>query len=195
MKTAAPLPALALAALALSFAHGAQAQTVRYEVEPTHTFATFEIDHFGASVNRGRFDRKEGHIELDRKAKTGKFEVTFHIDSINTGTPDFDKHLRSDDIFHAAKFPTATFKGSQFAFDGDKVRSVTGQLTLKGKSQPVTFTAKQFNCYQSPMLKVEVCGGDFETTIDRTAFGLDYGVKLGVTKSVRIVTHIEAGGK
>lgn len=189
------LPSFTCATLACAALLGlgsAQAQTVRYEVEPTHTFATFEIDHFGASVNRGRFDRKEGFIELDRKAKAGKFELTFHIDSINTGTPDFDKHLRSADIFDAAKFPTATFKGNQFAFEGDKVRSVTGQLTLKGKSQNVTFTAKQFNCYQSPMLKVEVCGGDFETTIDRTAFGLDYAVNMGMSKSVRIVAQIEA---
>lgn len=187
------VPALAAAAAAFfGAALPAHAQTARYDVEPTHTFATFEIDHFGASVNRGRFDRKEGHIELDRKAKTGSFELTFHIDSINTGTPEFDKHLVAADIFDAARFPTATFVGNQFVFDGDKVRSVTGQLTLKGKSQPVTFTAKQFNCYQSPMLKAEVCGGDFETTIDRTAFGLDYAVKMGVSKNVRIVAQIEA---
>ena len=186
-------PALAAAAAVLmGAASPTHAQTVRYEVEPTHTFATFEIDHFGASVNRGRFDRKEGHIELDRKAKTGKFELTFHIDSVNTGTPDFDKHLVAADIFDAKRFPTATFVGHQFVFEGDKVRSVTGQLTLKGKSQSVTFTARQFNCYQSPILKAEVCGGDFETTIDRTAFGLDFAVNMGVSKSVRILAQIEA---
>lgn len=191
--TPAFTPSLALATAALiGAALPAQAQTVRYEVEPTHTFATFEIDHFGASVNRGRFDRKEGFIELDRQARTGRFELTFHIASVNTGTPEFDKHLLAPDIFDAARFPTATFKGQQFAFEGDKVRSVTGQLTLKGKSQPVTFTARQFNCYQSPILKAEVCGGDFETTIDRTAFGLDYAVNMGMSKSVRIVAQIEA---
>lgn len=182
-----------LAATALYFMAGsASAQAVRYEVEPTHTFATFEIDHFGASVNRGRFDRKEGHIELDRKARTGKFELTFHVDSVNTGTPEFDKHLLAADIFDAKRFPTATFAGNQFVFEGDKVRSVTGQFTLKGRSQPVTFTARQFNCYQSPILKAEVCGGDFEATIDRTAFGLDFAVNLGMSKSVRIVAQIEA---
>ena len=96
------------------------------------------------------------------------------------------------DIFDAKRFPTATFVGNQFVFEGDKVRSVTGQLTLKGKSQPVTFTARQFNCYQSPVLKAEVCGGDFEATIDRTAFGLDVAVNMGVSKSVRILAQIEA---
>ncbi len=57
--------------------------------------------------------------------------------------------------------------------------SVSGELTIKGKTQPATFKANQFTCYQNPMLKREVCGGDFETTIDRTAFGADYGVQYG----------------
>ncbi len=183
-------PALALAATLL--AASAQAETATYAIDPSHTFATFEIGHFGASVNRGRFDKKEGTVQLDKAAKTGKVDITFHIDSINTGTPPFDKHLKSADVFDAAQHPTARFVGEQFTFDGDKVVSVAGNLTLKGKTFPATFKANQFACYQSPMLKREVCGGDFEATIDRTAFGVDYGVQFGFPKNVRIVAQIEA---
>ena len=67
-----------------------------------------------------------------------------------------------------------------------------GQFTLMGKTQPVTLKATQFNCYDNPMLKREVCGGDFETTIDRTAFGLNYGVDWGFAKNVRLVVQVEA---
>ncbi|RZI71664.1 MAG: polyisoprenoid-binding protein [Pseudomonas sp.] len=184
---------LALAAMATLAAAGvAQAQTATYAIDPSHTFATFEIGHFGASVNRGRFDKKEGTVQLDKAAKTGKVELTFDITSINTGTPPFDKHLQSADIFDAAKFPTAKFVGDKFTFDGDKVVSVSGDLTIKGKTQPATFKANQFACYQSQMLKREVCGGDFETTIDRTQFGVDYGTAFGMPKNVRIVAQIEA---
>lgn len=183
---------LALAALA-TFATGAvHAQSATYAVDPSHTFATFEIGHFGASVNRGRFDKKEGTVQLDKAAKTGKVELTFDVTSINTGTPPFDKHLQSADIFDAAKFPTAKFVGDKFTFDGDKVVSVSGDLTIKGKTQPATFKANKFACYQSQMLKREVCGGDFETTIDRTQFGVDYGTAFGMPKNVRIVAQIEA---
>ncbi|GAA6118447.1 YceI family protein [Acidovorax sp. FG27] len=183
----------ALAAVAATLAAGAaRAETATYAVEPTHTFATFEISHFGAAVNRGRFDKKEGTVELDKAAKTGKVDITFQIASINTGVPPFDKHLQSADIFDAAKYPTAKFVGDKFVFEGDKLVSVTGELTIKGKSQPATFKANQFACYQSPMLKREVCGGDFETTIDRTQFGVDYGVQFGMPKNVRIVAQIEA---
>lgn len=182
----------ALAAAGL-FASVAQAAPATYAIDPTHTFATFEIDHMGATTNRARFDKKQGTVEFDREGKSGKVEVTLDMTSVNSGTPNFDKHLQSADIFNAAKFPTAKFVSDKFVFDGDKVKEVTGQLTLLDKTQPVTFKANKFNCYPSPMLqKREVCGGDFEATIDRTAFGLDYGVNWGAAKQVRLVLQIEA---
>lgn len=183
---------LTTAAAAAVVAGAAHAEMGTYAIDPTHTFATFEIGHFGASVNRGRFERKEGTVMLDKVAKTGKVEIHFDIASLTTGTPPFEKHLQSADIFDAEQFPKASFVGDQFQFDGDKVMAVAGQLTIKGKTQPATFTAKQFACYDSPMLKREVCGGDFETTIDRTQFGVDYGVQFGFPKNVRIVAQIEA---
>ena len=182
----------ALAATAAFVGSAAQAQTATYAIDPSHTFATFEISHFGASVNRARFDKKEGTVQLDKTAKTGKVELTLQIDSVNSGVAPFNKHLQSAEIFDAEKFPTAKFVGDKFTFDGDKVVSVSGDLTIKGKTQPVTFKANQFACYDNPMLKREVCGGDFETTIDRTAFGVDYGVAYGFPKNVRIVAQIEA---
>ncbi|MGD9773670.1 YceI family protein [Diaphorobacter sp.] len=182
----------AIAAAAALTAGAVHAEPATYAVDPTHTFATFEIDHFGASVNRGRFNKKEGTVQFDKAAKTGKVELTLHIDSIDTGTEMFDKHLTSAEIFDAGQFPTAKFVGDKFTFKGDKLTAVAGSLTIKGKTQPVTLKANQFTCYDNPMLKREVCGGDFETTIDRTAFGVNYGVEYGFPKKVRIVAQIEA---
>jgi polyisoprenoid-binding protein YceI len=179
-----------LAAALLAGATSAQAAT--YAIDPTHTFATFEIGHMGATTNRGRFDKKEGKIEFDRAAKTGKVEITLDITSINTGTPGFDKHLQSADLFNAAQFPTAKFVSTGMTFNGDKVAEIAGTLTLLGKTNPVTLKASQFNCYNSPMLKREVCGGDFEATIDRTAYGMNYGVDWGFPKNVRLVIQAEA---
>lgn len=183
---------LALAAAAVLSTGAAQAQSAAYAIDPTHTFVTFEIGHFGATTNRGRFDKKEGTVQFDRAGKTGKVEITVDTTSINSGTPAFDKHLQSPDIFNAAKFPTIKFVSDKFSFNGDKVSEVSGQLTLLDKTNPVTLKATQFNCYQSPMLKREVCGGDFEATIDRTQWGLNYGVDWGFPKNVRLVVQIEA---
>ena len=179
-----------LAAALLAGATSAQAAP--YAIDGTHTFASFEIGHFGTTTNRGRFDKKEGTIEFDRAAKTGKVEISLDMTSINTGTSGFDKHLQSADIFNAAQFPTAKFVSTGMTFNGDKVSEVAGNLTLLGKTNPVTLKATNFNCYNSPMLKREVCGGDFVATIDRTAFGLNYGVDWGFPKNVNLVIQAEA---
>ena len=182
----------ALAAAATLAAGAVHAESATYAVDPTHTFVTFEISHFGASTNRGRFDKKTGSIEFDRAGKTGKVDLSIDASSVNSGTPQFDKHLKSADIFNAEAHPQIRFVSDKFSFNGDKVSEVTGQLTLLGKTHPVTLKATQFNCYQSPMLKREVCGGDFETTIDRTQWGMNYGVDWGFTKNVRVVVQVEA---
>lgn len=182
--------ALAIAGL---FATAAQAAPATYAIDQTHTFATFEIDHNGASTNRVRFDKKSGTVEFDRDAKAGKVEVVLEMDSLSSGTAAFDKHLKSADIFNVAKFPQAKFVSDKFVFDGDKLKEVTGQLTILDKTQPVTIKANKFTCYPNAMLqKRETCGGDFEAVIDRTAFGVNYGVDYGFPKQVRLVMSIEA---
>ena len=183
---------IALAAAATLATGIAHAEPASYAIDPTHTFVTFEISHFGAAVNRGRFDKKQGSVQLDKAAKSGKVEITFDMTSVNTGTPAFDKHLQSADLFNAAQHPTMKFVADKFVFNGDKVASVEGQLTLLGKTGPLTLKANQFACYDSPMLKREVCGGDFEGTIDRTQWGMNYGVEWGFPKNVRLIAQIEA---
>jgi polyisoprenoid-binding protein YceI len=176
----------------LATANLANAEPATYVVEPTHTFVTYEISHFGTSTNRGRFDKKDGKINLDFAAKTGKVDISFEIASVNSGVAMMDKHLQSDDFFSAEKFPKARFVGDKFSFSGDKVSSVSGSLTLRDKTHPVTLKAVGFNCYQNQMIKREVCGGDFETTIDRTAFGMAYGIDWGFPKEVKLIIQVEA---
>ncbi|WP_284616035.1 YceI family protein [Aquabacterium humicola] len=182
---------VAAAALATT-ALGAHASGATYALDPTHTFVTFEIGHFGTSTNRGRFDKKAGSAQFDRAAKAGKLEVTIDTTSINTGVTPFDKHLQSKDFFNVAEHPTAKFVADKLTFSGDKVTEVPGQLTLLGKTAPVTLKATNFNCYDNPMLKREVCGGDFETTIQRSQFGMDWGLKMGFPDNVRLVVQVEA---
>jgi polyisoprenoid-binding protein YceI len=181
---------LLLAAL-LATVGAAQAESATYAVDPAHTAVIFEAKHFGTSTLRGRWDKKEGTVTLDKAAKTGKVEFTLDMASLTTGTGPFDGHLKSKDFFAAEEFPTAKFVGDKFTFNGDKVTAVSGELTLRGKTNPVTLTATNFNCYQSPMFKREVCGGDFETTIQRTQWGVNYGVP-GIPDAVRLLIQVEA---
>jgi polyisoprenoid-binding protein YceI len=181
-----------VAAAALLLASTVSAQAASYAIDPTHTYATFEISHFGTSTNRGRFDKKEGTVEFDRAAKTGKVEIVVDTTSINTGFAGFNKHLQSNELFDSAKYPTMKFVADKFVFNGDKVSEVIGTLTLLGKTNPLTLKATNFNCYENPMLKREVCGGDFEGTLDRTQYGMNYGIDWGFPKNVHLVVQVEA---
>jgi polyisoprenoid-binding protein YceI len=183
---------LAFAVATTLLASLSHAETATYALDPSHTYVTFEIGHFGTSTNRGRFDKKEGTVELDKAGKSGKVSVTVDTTSINTGFAPFNTHLQSPDLFDAANYPTLKFESTKFTFSGDKVAEVAGNLTLLGKTQPVTLKATQFNCYENPMLKREVCGGDFEATIDRTAFGMNYGIDWGFPKNVHLIIQAEA---
>ena len=181
-----------IATLALVAASVSHAQTATYKADPSHTSVTFEIKHLGTSTIRARFDKKDGMVTLDRAAKTGTVEFTIDTASISSGIATFDNHLRSKDFFNVAEAPTAKFSGDKLSFNGDKLSAVTGTLTLLGKTHPVTLTATNFNCYDHPMLKREVCGGDFETTIARSQWGMTYGLASGTPDNVRLLVQVEA---
>jgi polyisoprenoid-binding protein YceI len=187
------IAAAALATLAVS----AQAQTAaaapqaaKYTVEPTHTFVTWEAKHFGVSTSRGRFDKKDGVITIDKAANTGKAEISIETASISTGVVPFDGHLKSKDFFNSEAHPKATFK-ADFKLDGGKITSVPGQLTLLGMTKPVMLKTNGFGCYEHPRFKKQVCGGDFEANIKRSDWGMSYGLP-GIPDDVRIVVQIEA---
>ena len=183
---------LAITTLSLAAASGlGHAQSATYAVDPTHTFVNFEARHFGTSTLRGRFDKKEGSVVFDKTAKTGKIDITIDMSSVSTGVGPLDGHLKSKDFFNAAEFPSARFVSDKLSFDGAKVSSVMGMLTLHGKTNPITLSATSFNCYDSPILKREVCGGDFEATVQRSQFGMMYGLP-GIPDNVRLLIQIEA---
>jgi polyisoprenoid-binding protein YceI len=94
--------------------------------------------------------------------------------------------------FYSAKHPTMTFSADKFSFNGDKVSEVAGSLTMLGKTLPVVLKATNFNCYDHPMLKREVCGGDFETTIMRSQWGMNWGIDFGIPDKVKLLIQVEA---
>lgn len=168
-----------------SFAH-------EYKLDPMHSNARFNIDHFGTSTNHGGFYNVEGLVEFNPEKQTGSVEIVIPTATLNTGSPDFAGHMKTADIFDAAKFTTITFKSTEWVFDGKKPTEIKGDLTMMGKTNPVTLKATKFNCYDNPMLNAEVCGGDFTTTIDRTQWGINFLVDAGMTKDVDLQIQVEA---
>ena len=174
------------------FAAAAHAEPATYALDPSHSFATWEIAHFGTSTNRGRFNKTSGTVTLDKAAKTGSLDVTVDTTSLDTGTAAFTKHVSSDEILNVAAFPTAHLVASKFTYGADgKVTQIDGNLTLLGKTNPVTLKADNFNCYNSPMVKREVCGGDFSMPVTRSQYGVSYGLNYGFPDTIKIVIQVE----
>ena len=186
-----PKPTLPAALLAAVLATAAQAESATYTVDPSHTHVTWEVVHMGTSTLRANFTAKEGTVTLDRAAKTGKADISLDLASLAGTDKSLEGMLRGERGFNVAGAPTARFVADSFGFDGDKLATVNGTLSLLGKSQPVTLRAQRFNCYTHPMLKREVCGGDFEAKVSRSAFGLGM-VQQFVSDEVGLLVQVEA---
>ncbi|MHB0925167.1 MAG: YceI family protein [Gallionellaceae bacterium] len=157
-------------AVAASLSTAAFAASETYIIEGSHTMPRFEYSHFGYSTQVSRFDKTSGTIILDRAAKTGSVDVVIDAKSVNTGYPLFNEHIQSEDFFDTAKYPTITFKSKALKFDGDKLASVDGDLTIKGVTKPVTLTVTSFHCMPHPMRKKDACGANATTKIKRSEF-------------------------
>ncbi len=181
---------LTLGLLAAALSTSVLADT--YKLDPDHTNARFAIGHFGTSTNHGGFYNIGGELEIDAAKGTGSLSLEIPVASVQTGNEGFDNHLKSADLFDVEKYPTMTFRSTAWAFKDGQPQSVTGDLTLLGKTHPVTLNAENFNCYESPMFEgATVCGGDFSAIIDRTQWGMDYLVGP-IPAEVRLDIQVEA---
>ena len=186
MKYALPVAMLAL------MTGSAIAAPVTYNVDPGHTYPSFEADHMGGlSVWRGKFDKSTGTIVIDKDKGAGTVDITIEAASIDFGHPKLNEHAKSAEMFDVEKFPTATYKGTLAKFKDGSPSEVDGQLTLHGVTKPVKLTINQFKCMMNPMLKKEVCGADASATINRSEFGVSYGDKYGFKQDVKLQIQIE----
>ena len=168
----------------------ALAQPVTYLLDPSHTQVTFEVRLLGTSTLRGRFNRIEGNVSLDRAARQGTVSVVIDTASISTGVLPLDSLLRGAQGFSSQDHPKAYFVAQQMSFDGDKPVSVRGEFSLRGTSQPLELRATGFNCYTHPTLQREVCGGDFEAELMRSSFAISHSLPF-VGDRVRLLIQVE----
>ena len=179
-----------LIALLSAFAATA-ANADSYTIDPRHTFPSFEVSHYGFSLQRGRFNKVSGKLELDSTAKKGSVEVTIDTASVDMGFEDWNKHMRGERFFQSDKFPQARFVARDFAFDAEKPSPVSGELTLLGVTKPVTLKVGQWRCAKHPILPRQLCGADLEASIRRSDFGMNTNLP-GIGDDVKISLPVEA---
>ena len=168
------------------------AAPVTYNIDPAHTYPSFEADHMGISVWRGKFNRSSGTVVLDKAAKTGSVDVSIDTASVDFGHDALNSWAVGKEFFDAAKFGPARYKGKLTGFVNGAPSEVTGELTLHGVTKPVNLKLALFKCIQHPMLKREVCGADAMGSFKRDEFGLDAGKDYGFKMDVPLRIQIEA---
>jgi polyisoprenoid-binding protein YceI len=177
---------------ALSLAGAAWPEGALYQIDPTHASVTFEVSHLGLSTLRGRFARVEGTVMLDKAGRSARAEITLDTASLSTGAATLDAQLKAANFLNVAEFTSASFKADNFSFKDQNIVAVEGALTLRGKTLPVVLRATRFNCYFNLLFQREVCGGDFETTLERSRWGVGQAESLGLADSVRLLIQVEA---
>jgi polyisoprenoid-binding protein YceI len=185
---------IALSAAVLAFAAGsALAAPVTYDVDPGHTYPSFEADHMGGlSVWRGKLDKSSGKVVLDKDKGTGTVDITIDTSSVDFGQEKLNEHAKSPELFDVAKYPTASYKGTLAKFKNGAPTEIDGEFTLHGVTKPLTLTINQFLCKPNPMTKKEVCGADASAIFNRKDFGMGFGEAYGFKMEVKLAIQVEA---
>lgn len=177
--------------LGLAAALPAAAQVERFAVDPGHTMPAFAVTHLGISTQRGRFERTAGRIELDRERGTGRVEIDIEAASVSTGNRALDAVLKGEDFLDTGKHPRIAFRSTDLEFEAGVPRRARGELTLAGRTQPVTLVVERFGCTRLPFFVRTTCGADLAAVIRRSAFGLTAWSGF-VGDEVRLEIQVEA---
>ena len=178
--------------LALMSIGAACAAPTVYNIDPTHTYPSFEADHMGISVWRGKFNKTVGTVNLDKAAGTGSVDLTIDLSSIDFGLEAMNAWAKGDKFFDVANHPKATYKGQLTGFVNGAPTKLNGALSLRGFTKPVVLTINSFKCIVHPLLKRELCGADATANFNRADFGLDAGKDWGFKMDVALRIQVEA---
>ncbi|MFZ0015675.1 MAG: YceI family protein [Acidimicrobiia bacterium] len=147
-----------------------------WTIDENHTRVEFVAKHLMVTKVRGHFDRYESKVEIAEDLTESQIEVTFDAASINTGAKDRDNHLRSNDFFGADAHPTIGFVSTDITADGDGWE-ITGDLTIRETTHPVTFEARYEGSAVDPWGNTHI-GFSARAKIDREDWGLTWNAAL-----------------
>ncbi|PKO35117.1 MAG: polyisoprenoid-binding protein [Betaproteobacteria bacterium HGW-Betaproteobacteria-7] len=182
---------IALLSATLLFTSVSLAHAVEYVIDPTHTYASFEIDHHGFSLQRGWFDQTSGVIDFDPEAKTGRVDIRIAVASLDTGMAKRDEILRGENWFKAKDFPDILFRSEKLEFTDDKLTAVEGKLVMLGEIRPLRLEITRFKCGLNLANRKRGCGADAYGVLRRSEFGMEQGLPF-IGDEVRLRIQVEA---
>ncbi|MEL7258621.1 MAG: YceI family protein [Pseudomonadota bacterium] len=160
----------------------AQADMARYELDPTHTFVYFKVDHIGYAKTLGVFTEVSGGFMYDADSQElGDVDVSINAASVNTFHEARDEHVRNKDFLNVSEHPQITFVASSGSAESENNGTVTGDLTVLGQTRPVMLSVTLNKAGAYPFgHKRDVLGLSMQTSIKRSDFGMMYAVENGL---------------
>lgn len=150
-----------------------------WTVDAAHSEIGFKVKHMMISKVKGTFDTFDAVIEADvENLEDSKVEVTIDTASVNTRNEARDEHLRTGDFFNIEENPTITFVATNIKKKTDSNYDLTGDLTIRGVTKPVTLDVTFEGISKDPMSGSTVAGFSGEGSINRKDFGLEYNAAL-----------------
>ena len=166
-----------LTAALLGLSSFASADPVTFELDPAHTNVVASWSHLGFSNPAAHFGDVDGTLVYDAEnVGASSVTVTLPLSGLDGPVDAFNEHLRSADLFDAAKYPEITFTSTGVEAAGEGKLKITGDLTIKGITKSVVLDATLNGRGEHPMAGREAIGFDATTTVSRTDFGLGYAV-------------------
>ena len=181
-----------LISVGLAACGAVSAAPVSYDIDPEHTYPSFEADHMGLSMWRGKFNKTSGKVVMDKAAGTGTVEIEIDTASIDFGHAKLNEYVAGPEQLDAKKFPTLRYKGKLERFADGAPTAVSGELSMHGVTRPVALKVTMFKCIPHPFFKREWCGADLFGTLKRDEFGLDYAPQWGFKPEVTLRIQVEA---
>lgn len=173
---------LTTTALIAALGTTAYAEMANYELDPEHTTVFFTIDHIGYAKTLGLFTTVAGSFMYDPETQElGSVDVSIDAASVQSFNDARDDHVRRADFLDVEAHPTITFTATGGTSTSDTNGTVTGDLTILGQTQPVTLDVTLNKAAPYPFgHKREVLGLSMTTSINRSDFGMTYGVDNGL---------------
>jgi polyisoprenoid-binding protein YceI len=197
--SAAPAPAPAIEA-------PADAPAGAYTIDQAHTSVLFKVSHVGFSNYTARFKKASAQLQFDpANLAASSVVVTVEANSLETDFPDpatvdFNAQLLGEQWLNGAKFPQITFRSTSVEPTGGRTMRISGDLTMRGVTHPMTLEAKYNGGYAGhPLDKNARIGFSAQGTLKRSDYGISYGIPapgttFGVGDEVTVIIETEFSG-
>ena len=179
-----------LALFFLGFSYNALFAAETYSVDTAHTYVMFRVKHLGVGYSYGRFNGPAGKFVFDESSPSNcSIEMQVKTNDVDTQVEKRDNHLKSPDFFNAAEHPAISFKSTSVKKISSNTYEVAGNLTLLGKTRPISMKASHTGAGEDPWGKYRR-GFESTFTIKRSEFGMNFMLK-GVSDEVDITVSVE----